>query len=64
MTGSDRAYTSPEPYSSMLAPAAPFASPPPSTSAPDLGTAAEDEGNSTARLHKDKDALPISLTIR
>ena len=56
-TWSDHPSSLPESHSSVLAPAAPDAAPTPSTSAPDLGAGAEDEGNTMADLRKDKDAL-------
>ena len=48
----------------MLASAAPFTSPRPSISVPDIGAATEDERNPRAGLSKDKGALRTSLASR
>ncbi len=64
VTGSDRASSSPEPHTSMLAPTAPSPSPPRPIAALDLGATAEGEGSTHASSREDKDALGPSSAIR
>ncbi|KAI9431347.1 hypothetical protein H4582DRAFT_2008090, partial [Lactarius indigo] len=63
LTGSNYAYPPPEYHSSPLAPASPGPSRARSSSVPDLGSAAEGEGGTTAALHKERDALDPLLVV-